>query len=582
MERVDEGKTLTSAGNATASDPLKASLQRLSLSAVSSDSLATPSCTSASGEEAETPRAQRAASAAPGGMAPESPSISSSSNASSPDTSGSAHALTEASSSSPSFRASLRKVASRLMQPLRRSDSMSSGIRIGGLLRSSSPFNSKHSREGSPFSADCKCYQHGVVEEQGRRPTMEDHTCALVLGDDTDAVGIFGVFDGHGGKLASTYCKAHFAERLLSHERFTSDTARALTETCLRLDEEILVESLRKRTYSGTTVALVVLRNRHIYCCNVGDSRTVLCAAGGDAVPLSQDHSPMVPSEVRRIKAAGGFVNSRGVNGYISLTRALGDMDLKAHASRLFPHLNITGNLLIADPDVVVRPISPHDEFLIVACDGLWCRLSNQEAVRVARTALRRYGGDPKAASLALVHAALAAGSSDNVSVIVVILSRPDLMRDVTVHGGKIFQSWALREDGFGKDAPQRLCGPTPGVLGDETRSARLSSSSSTGNGSPKVSMESESAVTVPSRLSGTVLRPNATSRLSAAPVNAQPVPEASPQPPSDHLYLGDPPADPPVSPPPPPPPKTTTSTAKEKSKRCAGGFFRRFRRSSK
>lgn len=350
-----------------------------------------------------------------------------------------------ASAEGTSLGSSLRRAASRLFQPLRRSESgRSLSSRLRG--RDSVADSAASRRRLLPFS---QVYAHGVVEEQGRRPTMEDRCCTLVIGDGADAIGIFGVFDGHGGKLASNYCHDHFLERLLAHDAFITDTERALTETCHLIDQEILAESVRKRTYAGTTVALAVLKDGKIYCCNVGDSRTVLCAAGGVAVPLSVDHSPMVPQEVRRIKAAGGFINSRGVNGYISLTRALGDLDLKAHARRLFPHLDITGNLLIPDPDITIRELHPQDEFLIVACDGVWCRLTNEEAVRITRAALRRYGGDPQAAATTLVHAALAAGSGDNVTVIVIVLSRPDLMRDVTVHGGRAFQhlsSMALNE----------------------------------------------------------------------------------------------------------------------------------------
>jgi serine/threonine protein phosphatase PrpC len=382
-----------------------------------------------------------------------------------------------------SLGSSLRRAASRLFQPLRRSDS---GRNLSDRLRGRGAGTDGDAGRNRllPFST---VYAHGVVEEQGRRPTMEDRCCTLVLGDGAEAIGIFGVFDGHGGKLASNYCHDHFLERLLSHDCFVANTERALTETCHLIDQEILAESVRKRTYAGTTVALVVLKDGKVYCCNVGDSRTVLCAAGGVAVPLSVDHSPMVPQEVRRIKAAGGFVNSRGVNGYISLTRALGDLDLKAHARRLFPHLDITDNLLIPDPDITVRDIHPQDEFLIVACDGVWCRLTSEEAVRITRAALRRYGGDPRAAATTLVHAALAAGSGDNVSVIVVILSRPELMRDVTVHGGKAFQhlsSMAMTETSESTTSPGE---------GDQHALSRDSSQSNVSSSSGDGALDNES-----------------------------------------------------------------------------------------
>lgn len=373
-------------------------------------------------------------------------------------------------------RMSLRRVPSRILSRLRRSDSFSAreNATTG---RASDREDDHHGNDGGGRAHDLLCaaprpFHHSIREAQGRRHCMEDRTCACVVGDGIDSIGMFGVFDGHGGRLAADYCHAHFVARLRAHAHFEREPRRALRDTCLQLDREILAEALRHRSYAGTTVAFVLVKDHTVYCCNVGDSRTVLCAAdngehdgdrgstsaAGDggapistaatataaaasvqSIALSEDHSPMVPGEIRRIKRAGGFVNARGVNGYISLTRALGDLDMKAHAPRIFPQLNITADLLVAEPDIVVRSIKPHDEFLIVACDGLWCRLSNAEAVRVARHAMRRCAGDPAAAARALVRAALDAGSNDNVSVIVVVLSRPDIMRDITVHGAKLF-----------------------------------------------------------------------------------------------------------------------------------------------
>ena len=46
-----------------------------------------------------------------------------------------------------------------------------------------------------------------------------------------------------------------------------------------------------------------------LYVANAGDSRAVLCRAGGIAYALSEDHKPAQDRETNRIYAAGGFVN---------------------------------------------------------------------------------------------------------------------------------------------------------------------------------------------------------------------------------------------------------------------------------
>lgn len=57
---------------------------------------------------------------------------------------------------------------------------------------------------------------------------------------------------------------------------------------------------------------------------NAGDSRAVISVAGV-AEPLSYDHKPANESELRRILAAGGYVEFGRVNGNLALSRALGD-----------------------------------------------------------------------------------------------------------------------------------------------------------------------------------------------------------------------------------------------------------------
>jgi serine/threonine protein phosphatase PrpC len=106
---------------------------------------------------------------------------------------------------------------------------------------------------------------------------------------------------------------------------------------------------------------------RRLVVGNVGDVRAVLCAAG-TAVRLTVDHEPTLDLERKRIARAGGFVDPDGrVNGYIMVSRSLGDFSGKSNA-KLKPADQLISNV----PDVAFRTLEPDDQFLIAASDGIW------------------------------------------------------------------------------------------------------------------------------------------------------------------------------------------------------------------
>lgn len=80
-----------------------------------------------------------------------------------------------------------------------------------------------------------------------------------------------------------------------------------------------------------------------LHVANVGDCRAVLCR-GGDAVVITTDHTPSVPSEAARVEAAGGFVSRGRVNGILGVSRSFGDIHCKVRAALLF---SVRGCLLV-------------------------------------------------------------------------------------------------------------------------------------------------------------------------------------------------------------------------------------------
>ncbi|KAK8209471.1 protein phosphatase-like protein 2C [Phyllosticta capitalensis] len=145
----------------------------------------------------------------------------------------------------------------------------------------------------------------------------------------------------------------------------------------------------------------VATRQRVLYTANVGDARIVLCRKGR-ALRLSYDHKGSDENEGRRIANAGGLILNNRVNGVLAVTRALGDAYMK--------------DLVTGHPYTTETVIQPdQDEFIILACDGLWDVCSDQEAVDLVRNIK-----DPQAASKTLVDHALARFSTDNLSCMIV------------------------------------------------------------------------------------------------------------------------------------------------------------------
>mmetsp|Transcript_9982 Transcript_9982/g.30478 ORF Transcript_9982/g.30478 Transcript_9982/m.30478 type:complete len:441 (+) Transcript_9982:89-1411(+) len=264
-----------------------------------------------------------------------------------------------------------------------------------------------------------------VEASSGRRGYMEDRHSYIVsrLGFGGPQVGVFSVFDGHGGELAADLCEQRFLNSLMEHNHFGEDIIKACRDTVDALDKEILSESKKVKTYAGSTLNSVIVHDSTIYCCNVGDSRSVLCR-NGIAQPLSVDHSPLRPAEVKRIREAGGFVSSKGVNGVINVTRALGDLDLKEHKEITFPDLTFTSDLIISEPEFTEFEITHQDEFVIVASDGLWGKITSSAAVKLAKKVLDTCH-DARRCAKALLKAAYDAGTLDNITVMVVLLREP-------------------------------------------------------------------------------------------------------------------------------------------------------------
>lgn len=150
---------------------------------------------------------------------------------------------------------------------------------------------------------------------------------------------------------------------------------------------------------AGTTACVVLVTPKWIVCANAGDSRAVISRHGNQVVALSTDHKPDDDLEDRRIRAAGGYVAGGRVEGDLAVSRGFGDYRFKnlvvvtsvpfsgISESNGNEHAQSTmtpGNQKVSPiPDLVFHERdAAHDEFVIIACDGIWDVQSNYDAVQ--------------------------------------------------------------------------------------------------------------------------------------------------------------------------------------------------------
>ncbi|ETW09048.1 CAMKK/CAMKK-META protein kinase [Aphanomyces invadans] len=266
----------------------------------------------------------------------------------------------------------------------------------------------------------------GYAEAKGARPFMEDRSLALARCPFDDAMAFFGVYDGHNGAETSIALQAHLHHRIWTHWNTSASPAAAIESGCRDMDDELLRRDIERiaaqkneripapMSFSGSAAvfAIVVTTENGVvlHVANIGDCRGVLCQ-DGDAVDLTIDHKANNPAEKARVEAAGGFVHNGRLDGILAVSRAFGDF---AHKS---------GGHLIATPMVASLPVSPVDEFLLLASDGLFDVLSSQQAINFIRRKLREHG-DVQLAAQELVFKAQEYVSHDNISAIVVCFNQ--------------------------------------------------------------------------------------------------------------------------------------------------------------
>ncbi|XP_026154453.1 protein phosphatase, Mg2+/Mn2+ dependent, 1Na (putative) [Mastacembelus armatus] len=278
------------------------------------------------------------------------------------------------------------------------------------------PILEKHVSEGGSQSG----VNYAVASMQGWRAQMEDaHTCMPHLHGELTEWGYFAVFDGHAGTTVAEYCSRNLLDHILATGGVKEDEDPEQVKEGIRegfLDIDRHMHKLARQgswDRSGSTAAAVLMSPRYIYFINCGDSRTLLCR-NGQVIFYTEDHKPFNPREKERIQNAGGSVTLQRVNGSLAVSRALGDFDFKEVDWR--PQ---TEQLVSPEPEVYELERMPEDEFLILACDGVWDAISNEELCAFVRSRLQ-VCNDLREICTQVIDLCLYKGSLDNISIIIV------------------------------------------------------------------------------------------------------------------------------------------------------------------
>jgi len=210
---------------------------------------------------------------------------------------------------------------------------------------------------------------------------MEDaHTTILKL-EGVEGFSYFGVYDGHGGQNVAKYSGEQLHKRIATDDAFKREDYKiAIKNGFLGTDRDLKKDPDFSNDPSGcTAVTALVTPDNRVFVGNAGDSRAII-SVNGEAKPLSHDHKPVNRSESSRIVAAGGFVEFGRVNGNLALSRAIGDFEFKQNAS-----LTAEYQIVTSDPEIVEHTITEDDEFIVLACDGIWDCMTSEEVVDFVR-----------------------------------------------------------------------------------------------------------------------------------------------------------------------------------------------------
>ncbi|XP_038902772.1 probable protein phosphatase 2C 52 [Benincasa hispida] len=270
-----------------------------------------------------------------------------------------------------------------------------------------------------------------IFTQQGRKGINQD---AMVVWEDfiSDGAIFCGVFDGHGphGHVVARKVRDVLPRKLVSfwqssqlkhnrsdrtsclpsrkdsadgegqdidgsqEDKSSSLWRRAFLKSYKAMDKELKSHPKLDCFCSGSTAVTLVKQGSDLFVGSIGDSRAILGSKDSSdslvATQLTVDLKPDLPREAERIKKCKGrvfalhdepevprvwlpFDNAPG----LAMARAFGDFCLKDYG-------------VISIPEFSHRVLTNDDLFVVLASDGVWDVLSNEEVVEIVYSASTR------------------------------------------------------------------------------------------------------------------------------------------------------------------------------------------------
>ncbi|KAK7571996.1 hypothetical protein V9T40_014468 [Parthenolecanium corni] len=218
-----------------------------------------------------------------------------------------------------------------------------------------------------------------IFATKNRRRCMED--CHVIISDlnvlfdvkTPNRANYYAIFDGHNGSGAALYSSAHLHQFLVESQFYPMYPDQALNDAFKMTDRHLLEKEDTQFKRSGTTAVCVLWHQDEnmLYTAWVGDSEAIL-AKKGKIYKLVEPHRAAREDERQRISDLKGVVLFWGaswrVNGQLAISRAIGDSEHKPHVS--------------STPDIVSLQLDGDEDFVILACDGLWDSVTYEKAAQ--------------------------------------------------------------------------------------------------------------------------------------------------------------------------------------------------------
>jgi serine/threonine protein phosphatase PrpC len=220
--------------------------------------------------------------------------------------------------------------------------------------------------------------------------------------------GYFSIFDGHGKgviepiKYAASRLPSIFSNFLISTHY---NVEKSFIYSFQKIDDELKCYSQIENCGSTASLLYIDKEVGIVYSANVGDSKGILINKFKKYKILTTEHKCLNNNEeVQRIKNLGGLIFNGRLFGQLALTRALGDFSLK-------------NNGLISTPSIYKNKILEDDIYIVVASDGVWDTLNEDE---VSNICIDNANLNTDDLGKLIIKRAIEKGSEDNISCILI------------------------------------------------------------------------------------------------------------------------------------------------------------------